>query len=490
MPARPADAPQNTGEMGGDSVTGGSVTTWDAGLEETLRQLLGRQAVDYVELRLEVNEATVIELVGTTPQRVDHQLDVGGNVRAVSGGYVGFVHFDGWHQLEARVREAVQLAQWGEAASLGPRDGWAPSQVVHLRTRVPYGEDPRGVSLEEKMSLLQGYADVGLSASSAIQNVQTRYFDRYRHLLFLNSRGSVVEQEKMDLGGSVLMVARRQGSVAQRGVSFGSSNDFGAVRGLGDEVRDAARQAVLLLEAPEIVGGEYTVVVDPHLAGVFAHEAFGHLSEADGQVDDAGLLQAMRLGRRFGPKNLHIYDTGRDEGSRGYLPVDDEGVEARDIDLIRDGELVGRLHSCRTAGSLGEQPTGNARALHYRFAPIVRMRNTVIAPGDTPVEGLFQGIKRGIYATGSTGGQTNGEVFAFRAAQAYLIEDGRVTQPLRNAVLTGNVFSTLDNITAIGSDFTRYEGGGGCGKAGQMPLPVSHHAPSLRIERCLVGGGR
>lgn len=458
------------------------------GVEHAVVELLRQQQVDYVEVRLEINELTVIELRDTRRQRVDHQLDVGGNVRAVSGGHSGFVHFDGWDNLEAHIADAVLLARLSQAETLGGKSDWAPAGAVHVRHRVRYEEDPRTVAVEDKVDLLMGYADIGLASDSAIQSVQTRYFDRYRHLWFFNTLGSVVEQEKMDLGGSVLAVARRQGAVAQRGVSFGSSNDFGVVRGLDLAVKDAAQRAVGLLDAPAVEGGEYTVVVDPHLAGVFAHEAFGHLSEADGQVGDAGLLREMRLGRQFGPRNLHIYDTGRDEGSRGYLPVDDEGVEARDIDLIKDGQLVGRLHSRSTAGTLNETPTGNARALHYRFAPIVRMRNTVIAGGDTPVVDLFRGIKRGIYAVGSTGGQTNGELFAFRAAEAYLIEDGQVTRPLRNAVLTGNVFSTLNHISAIGDDFTRYEGGGGCGKAGQMPLPVSHHAPSLRIERCLVGG--
>jgi TldD protein len=356
--------------------------------------------------------------------------------------------------------------------------------------RLEFKENPMGVSIEDKVALLLHYADIGHDAHPLVKSVTGRYFDRYRHLWFANNHGTEIEQEKLDLGGNVLVVARDRSGVAQRAVSFGSSNDFGVVRGLDDEVRTAALTAASLLDAPEIEGGEYPVVVDPHLAGVFAHEAFGHLSEADGQVGDEGLLAEMFLGRQFGPKALHIYDTGQDMGSRGYLPVDDEGVVAADVDLIKEGVLVGRMHSRETAAYLGEHPTGNARALHYRFPPIVRMRNTVIAPGDTPFEDLFQGIKKGIYAKGTHGGQTNGELFTFLAAEAYLIEDGVVTRPLRNAVLTGNVFSTLAAITAVGSDFMPYEGGGGCGKAGQMPLPVSHHAPSLRIERCLVGGRR
>ncbi|EQD57989.1 modulator of DNA gyrase peptidase U62, partial [mine drainage metagenome] len=163
-----------------------------------------------------------------------------------------------------------------------------------------------------------------------------------------------------------------------------------------------------MLSAEALTPGEYTVVCDPELTGVFTHEAFGHLSEADGQIHDPGLLHELRIGRRFGPQELHIYDTGRDEGTRGYLVVDDEGTPAADVDLIRDGILVGRLHSRRTAGVLGEHATGNGRSINYRHPPIVRMRNTVMAPGSTAREDLFRGIKSGIYAKGSSGGQTNG----------------------------------------------------------------------------------
>lgn len=458
----------------------------DDGVMSTLKTLVRRPNVDDLEIRLEINETTEINTLNDSVRHQTHTFDVGGNVRALVKGVYGFVHFDGWEHLERHVDEAILLATWSKECAPMPR--MSHPAPIQMTQRLQLKENPLSVSSEDKSRILLEYSDVGHRAHPAIKSVTCRYFDRYRHLWFVNNHDTAIEQEKLDMGGNIVVVARDRQGVAQRGVSFGSSNDFGVVRELTDDVHDAAQTAASLLDAPEIVGGDYPVVVDPQLAGVFAHEAFGHLGEADGQVGDPGLLRQMYLGRKFGPANLHIYDTGSDIGSRGYLPVDDEGVPAQDVDLIRDGVLVGRLHSRETAARLQESPTGNARALHYRFPPIVRMRNTVIAPGDTPFDDLFQGITKGIYAKGSLGGQTNGELFTFLAAEAYLIEDGHVTRPLRNAVLTGNVFTTLSNITAVGRDFTRYESGGGCGKGGQMPLPVSHHAPSLRIEHCLVGG--
>ncbi|POB09321.1 TldD/PmbA family protein [Sulfobacillus sp. hq2] len=458
----------------------------DDGVLSTLKTLVQRAGVDDLEIRLEINETTQIDTLNDQVQHKTHTFDVGGNVRVLVKGTYGFVHFDGWEHLERHVEEAILLATWNPQENLM---SYLPTpSPIQMIQRLQVRENPLSVSIEDKEAILKQYSDIAHRAHPTVKSVMGRYFDRYRHLWFVNNHGTAIEQEKLDLGGNIVVVARDRQGVAQRGVSFGSSNDFGVTRDLGDAVHEAALTAASLLDAPEIVGGDYPVVVDPQLAGVFAHEAFGHLSEADGQVGDAGLLEQMYLGRQFGPRTLHIYDTGRDVGSRGYLPVDDEGVAAQDVDLIRDGILVGRLHSRETAARMGEPVTGNARALHYRFPPIVRMRNTVIAAGDTAFDDLFQGITKGIYAKGSLGGQTNGELFTFLAAEAYLIEDGHITRPLRNAVLTGNVFSTLANITAVGSDFTRYESGGGCGKGGQMPLPVSHHAPSLRIEHCLVGG--
>jgi TldD protein len=248
-----------------------------------------------------------------------------------------------------------------------------------------------------------------------------------------------------------------------------------------------AKHAVALLSAPHVKGGEYTVVLDPVLAGVFVHEAFGHLSESDFVYENEGMREIMTLGKQFGGEHLNIVDTATIPGLRGSFKYDDEGVPATRTYLIREGKLVGRLHSRETAAKMGEKPTGNARAINYRFPPIVRMTNTYIEPRDVSFSDMIADIKEGIYVKNWYGGMTSMEMFTFSAGEAYMIRDGKVAEALRPVVLTGNVFTTLKNIDAIGNDLDMNQGGG-CGKGAQMPLPVSNGSPHIRIRHCLVGG--
>jgi len=155
--------------------------------------------------------------------------------------------------------------------------------------------------------------------------------------------------------------------------------------------------------------------------------------------------------------------------------------------LISEGKLVGRLHSRETAKKMNELPTGNARAINYRFPPIVRMTNTYIEPKTATFDDIIGDIKEGVYAKNWYGGMTSMEMFTFSAGEAYMIRNGKIAELLRPVVLTGNVFNTLKNIDAIGNDLSMNQGGG-CGKGGQMPLPVSNGSPHIRIRRCLLGG--
>jgi len=198
----------------------------------------------------------------------------------------------------------------------------------------------------------------------------------------------------------------------------------------------------------------------------------------------------MTLGRRFGKPVLNAGDNGAAGGLRGTLPYDDEGTPTQDTLLIREGILVGRLHSRETAAKLGEQPTGNARAISFRHPPIVRMTNTYIAPGKPGAgfKDLIHDIKLGVYACGAFGGQTMLENFSFTAAWGYMIRDGQVAELVKDVVLAGNLFQTLDRIDHIAGDFTWNQMGGGCGKGGQFPLPVTEGAPHVRIEEALIGG--
>jgi len=231
------------------------------------------------------------------------------------------------------------------------------------------------------------------------------------------------------------------------------------------------------------------VVIDPILSGLFVHEAFGHLSEADMAYENPDLLEVMSKGRRFGSPDLQIFDGAAPEGHRGSYCYDDEGTPATTTQLIKDGILVGRLHSRETAGKLGEAPTGNARCLNYHYPPIVRMTNTWIEPGKTPVKDLVRGIREGVYARNWLGGMTNGEMFTFSAGEAWMIREGQIAEPVRDVTLSGNVFKTLGDIEAIGNDFY-WDESGGCGKGGQSGLPVGCGGPSLRIRNVVVGGSQ
>jgi TldD protein len=196
----------------------------------------------------------------------------------------------------------------------------------------------------------------------------------------------------------------------------------------------------------------------------------------------------MVLGRRFGQDILNVFDDGSIPGLRGTHKYDDEGTPTRRADLIKNGILVGRLHSRETAAKMGEAPTGNARAITYRHAPIVRMTNTAIENGTTPFEDLIKDIKLGIYACDAYGGNTELESFSFSSGYAYMIRDGQIAEMVKDVILAGNLFTTLLNIDVIGDDFQWLQDAGGCGKGGQAPLPVAFGAPHVRIQNVVIGG--
>jgi TldD protein len=451
-------------------------------LEQMIRKLASR--CDYIETRVEETEESRITFSGKRLEDLGRKVDFGGNVRALHDGGWGFASFNSMDHMEEFAERAI------EQAKLVGRERSELATVEPVRDDVllDLKRDPREVPLEEKVRILRAYNDQALSAHQAIVSTSTRYFDRDRKFWFANSEGSLIYQERIDLGGTIAPIASKGGDTQMYGVPFGSSDDFGVVHGREDEVARACQIAVQKLGAPKVKGGEYTVILDSRLAGVFIHEAFGHLSEGDNVYEDPNLREVMALGRKFGGTLLNVYDTGLDKGVRGYLVYDDEGVPTEKTYLIREGELVGRLHSRETAGKMKERPTGNARAIDYRFAPVPRMRNTVIEPGASTFDDLIADIDLGVYCIAASGGQTNGEMFTFTAANAYMIRDGKVAEMVRDATLTGNVFTTLANIDAVGDDLELEDGPGGCGKAGQFPLQVTDGSPHIRIRNVVIGG--
>jgi TldD protein len=303
-----------------------------------------------------------------------------------------------------------------------------------------------------------------------------------------NSDGTYIEDERPDIGVMIGATARHGDNVQHGFESAAGGGGFHIAEGLHEKAKSAATRAVELLSAPTVKGGTYPVVINPKLAGVFAHEAFGHLSEADFLYENEQMKKLMVIGKRLGSDMVNIIDDGSMEGLRGTQRYDDEGVRTQKNYLIKDGILVGRLHSRETAGKMGEIPTGNARAISYSYEPIVRMTNTYIDKGGSSFEDMIHDIPLGIYAVDMVGGQTAMEMFTFSAAYGYMIRDGKVAEMVRDVVLTGNVFETMMHIDLLGNRVEFPPSGGGCGKGGQSPLPVGLGGPHVRIQNVVVGG--
>jgi len=443
--------------------------------------LKGRQA-DYIEIRLENSNSSRLVYRGERLEEAGRSSSTGGNVRALVKGGWGFVSFNSLDNLGDHVAIAVE-----QARQVG-REESKFSQVAAIDDRVEaaYGKNPLDIPLSTKKAILDEYNKLMLG-TSGVQTTSIGYTDSRKTVTLANTDGAFIGQSRIDVNLRLSAIASSDGDVQQVGVSIGSKGDFSVVENLHDRVKEIAKRAVALLSAPQVQGGNYTVVLDPVLAGVFVHEAFGHLSEADHIYENQQLREIMVLGKRFGGKHLNIVDGAAVPGLRGSYKYDDEGTPATKTYLIKEGVLNSRLHSRETAAKMNEKPTGNARAINYQYPPIVRMTNTYIEPGNTTFEDMIGDIKEGMYAREWYGGTTSLEMFTFSAGEAYMIRNGRIAEMVKPVVLTGNVFSTLDNIDAIGNDLDMNQGGG-CGKAGQSPLPVSNGSPHIRIRSCLVGG--
>lgn len=443
-----------------------------------------RHRVDYLAIRLEEAEGTDILLRGDKVESLSEGLSIGGQVRACYKGGWGFASFNQLDTLAERIEEAI-------AASLLVGDEetlLAPVEAVQAVCALPLtGSDPREISLSQKKELCDRYNQILRTTDPKITTTSVRYSDSAQKIIIATSDGTLIQQSWVDMEMRFAATARNGETVQTGRETSGSRKAFEDLTNLDEQVRSAARRAVDALSLPPVKGNTYTVVIDPILTGLFVHEAFGHLSEADMAYENPDILEVMSMGRRFGPAELQIFDGAAPEGHRGSYLYDDEGTPATTTQLIKDGVLVGRLHSRETAGKLGETPTGNARCLNYHYPPIVRMTNTWIESGNTPVADLFTGIKNGVYARNWLGGMTNGEMFTFTAGEAWMIRNGKLAEQVRDVTLSGNVFKTLADIEAIGDDFY-WDESGGCGKGGQSGLPVGCGGPSLRIKNVVVGG--
>ena len=452
-------------------------------MREMMENALRKSDADYAEIRIEDVTASGASFRGEELDYIASARTTGGIARALYKGGWGYATFNDLNDLETRVKEACESARLiGKGESQ-----LAEVEPVVDKVTATLERDFREVPLAEKKSVIEEYNRIVLGHHDKIETSTVSYQDSFRKLWYANSAGAYIEDERPNVVGYMIATARDGNNIQLgREVAAGSSG-FQLVEGLQERAEAAAKRSVDLLSAPPVTGGEYTVVLNPVLAGVFTHEAFGHLSEADFVYEDDRMKELMVLGKRFGPDILNIIDDGSLPGQLGTHKYDDEGVKTRKNYLIRDGILVGRLHSRETAAKMGEPLTGNARAMNYQYEPIVRMTNTYIDKGDASFEDMIKDIKLGLYALDFIGGQTAMEMFTFSAAYGYMIRDGKIAELVRDVVLTGNVFETMMNIDSIGEEIG-WARSGNCGKGEQRSLRTGSGGPHIRIQNVVVGG--
>ena len=457
-------------------------------MKDRLAQAVTQSRADYTEIRVERTWSSAVAFRGRRLETATVSEDQGGFVRVLNKGcgwgIASFTSLDALPAMVTRAHELSRAVRLDEPIRLAETAPQVADGVLDL------DGDVRGIPLAEKKKLLDRYNTAMLAVSDVIVDTQASYRDEVSEVWYVNSDGTSTYQLRPEVVVSGTAIGRRGGSIEKGLESIGLRKGWNSVQDLEHAFGVVAKRAVDLVDAPRVRGGAYPVILDNELAGVFIHEAFGHLSEADFVYENPQAREMMTLGRRFGKPVLNVGDNGAAPGLRGTLPFDDEGTATQDTTLIKDGILVGRLHSRETAAAMGERPTGNARAISFRHAPIVRMTNTYIAGarGSVSFEDLIADVKLGVYACGAFGGQTMLENFSFTAAYGRMIRDGRVAELVKDVVLAGNLFQTLDRIDHIAADFRWNQMGGGCGKAGQFPLPVTEGAPHVRIEEALVGG--
>jgi len=283
------------------------------------------------------------------------------------------------------------------------------------------------------------------------------------------------------------LISSRDGTLIQNvRVGIGGSHGFALLRNQEEEFEKKASIALQLLKARPVEAGVYNVVLNPSMAGVFTHEAFGHFSEADLIEDAPTLREKMKMGVQLGNDVLSIADDPTLPNQVGFYKYDDEGVGARPTKLMDHGVLKGRLHSRRTAAAFGEDLSGHCVAEDYRYPPIIRMGNIFIEPSTHALDELQSAAGDGLYLLDHLGGQTSGENFTFGAQYGYRIKEGHPAEMIRDINLSGNLYQTLKNIVLVGNDLVLSKTGG-CGK-GQMNYRSCNGGPHILVNGVVIGG--
>ena len=420
-------------------------------------------------------------------------IDQGVGVRAVAGEKTAFAYSD--DITEAALMDAATTVRTIAAAGQSRKVKVGTKQKV-ASSRVLYAPmDPIAtIDSTQKVALLEKVEKLARSKDPRIVQVMAGLAGEYDVVMIARADGTLAADVRPLVRLSVTVIAEQtiNGEVRREVGSGGGGGRFGFGYFQDDVIEsyvsDAVRAALTNLESRPAKAGEMSVVLGSGWPGILLHEAIGHGLEGDFNRKGSSAFSGM-LGKRVAAKGVTVLDDGTIPDRRGSLNVDDEGNASQRNVLIEDGILKGYIQDSMNARLMGVAPTGNGRRQSYAHAPMPRMTNTVMLGGDRAPADLLHGIKRGLYAVNFGGGSvdiTSGK-FVFSASEAYLIEDGRVTAPVKGATLIGNGPDALLKIDAIGNDPGLDLGIGTCGKNGQG-VPVGVGQPTLRLSALTVGG--
>ncbi|RJX33861.1 MAG: TldD/PmbA family protein [Desulfarculus sp.] len=379
---------------------------------------------------------------------------------------------------------ARNLALLAGGAAVAPARPQAQTPGLLPRVQKP----PRDAATGRKVELVRAAEAAARALDPRIRQVRVMYLDRSQQVRIINSLGQEAAEERTQVLLAVHCVAEDQGLVQ---TGYESAGGLAGLEVLEEQdpaqiARQAARRALLMLEADPAPGGAMPVVLHAEAGGTMIHEAVGHGLEGD-LVFEKMSVYAGQVGQTVASPLVTVIDDGAIPGRRGSGGFDDEGTPCRKNVVIEAGMLKGYLHDRLSGWKLEAQPTGNGRRESYRHRPVPRMTNTLIAPGTDDPESIIRSTPQGLLVKKMGGGQVNtinGD-FVFEVSEGYLIRDGKVGPPVRGATLTGNGPQVLKDIDRVGSDLGW--GLGTCGKEGQG-APIADAQPTLRIPRLVVGG--
>jgi TldD protein len=457
-------------------------------LEKVLAAAMGKKA-DYADLYFEYRKNEGVSLEEGLVKNCSHSTGNGVGVRVLAESKTGYAFTDDItiENLEIAARTAQYIAQNRES-QLPVAVGQAQEAAHDL---YPVKVATTEVPLDKKVALLYEIDRFARGLDRRVKNVLVSLGSEYKVVLVASSDGRVVGDIQPLTRLNVACIVEEGGNRQVGSFGGGGRVEFGFFVDAGDYeryAREAVRQAVLNLSAQDAPAGTMDVVLGPGWPGILLHEAIGHGLEGDFNRKKTSAF-SDRLGQRVASELCTVVDDGTIPWRRGSINIDDEGTPTQRNVLIEKGILRGYLQDRLNAGLMKMPLTGNGRRESYAHIPMPRMTNTFMVAGESAPEDILRSIKKGLYAVSFGGGQvdiTSGK-FVFSASEAYLIEDGKITAPVKGATLIGNGPDVLTRVSMVGSDLKLDEGIGTCGKDGQS-VPVGVGLPTIRIDGLTVGG--